>query len=73
MDEKAQPENTWRFHAGQDERWRWQQLNELGQVIEQSVIGFRSYEECVADAESRGYVFHLAAAGARSETLTRKI
>jgi hypothetical protein len=72
MRAETEPEMAWRFYADTDERWKWQRLSALGKVIDQSAIGFWSYEECVADAENNGYVFELCATGDRCETLARK-
>ena len=62
----------WRFYTDGNQRWKWQQLSVGREVITESVVGYQEYEGCVADAKSKGYVFHpsrarLAPKGAHAE------
>lgn len=47
----------WRFYTDQDQRWRWQHLAVDRTVIEESRTAYKVYEECLADARDKGYVF----------------
>ena len=62
----------WRFYTDDSQRWKWQQLSVGREVITESDTAYQEYEGCVADAKSKGYVFHpsqarLAPKGARAE------
>ena len=48
----------WRFYTDDDHRWKWQQLSVGREVITESNMAYKEYEGCVADAKSKGYVFH---------------
>ena len=48
----------WRFYTDDDHRWKWQQLSVGREVITESDLAYNEYEGCVADAKSKGYVFH---------------
>jgi hypothetical protein len=63
----------WRFYTDELHRWKWQQLSVAREVITESLAAYGEYEVCVADAQSKGYVFHpsrvrLAPKGAYAET-----
>ena len=63
----------WRFYTDDNHRWKWQQLSVSREVITESNTGYKEYEACVADAKSKGYVFHpsqarLAPKAAHAET-----
>ncbi len=55
---KAGVNLVWRFYRGPDRRWRWQHLTSEGTVIAESTGSYTSYDECRADAQGKGYVFH---------------
>ena len=48
----------WRFYTDDSQRWKWQQLSVGREVITESATAYKEYEGCVADAKSKGYVFH---------------
>ena len=48
----------WRFYTDENHRWKWQQLSVSREVITESSSAYKEYEGCVADAKSKGYVFH---------------
>ena len=48
----------WRFYTDDNHRWKWQQLSVSREVITESSSAYKEYEGCVADAKSKGYVFH---------------
>ena len=48
----------WRFYTDDNQRWKWQQLSVSREVIAESSTAYKEYEACVADAKSKGYVFH---------------
>jgi len=48
----------WRFYTDDYQRWKWQQLSVSREVITESSTAYKEYEGCVADAKSKGYVFH---------------
>jgi hypothetical protein len=48
----------WRFYTDDNRRWKWQQLSVTREVITESHTAYGEYEGCVADAKSKGYVFH---------------
>lgn len=48
---------TWRFFAGEDARWRWQQLTTDRVVIAESRLSYSTYEDCILAARSRGYTY----------------
>ena len=48
----------WRFYTDDNQRWKWQQLSVSREVITESNAAYKEYEGCVADAKSKGYVFH---------------
>ena len=48
----------WRFYTDDAHRWKWQQLSVGREVITESDLAYMEYEGCVADAKSKGYVFH---------------
>jgi hypothetical protein len=48
----------WRFYTDDNHRWKWQQLSVSREVITESNTAHKEYEACVADAKSKGYVFH---------------
>ena len=54
---EAQVNAVWRFYLGQDRKWRWQCLTMHEVVISESRAAYKDYEECVADAQDKGYVF----------------
>jgi len=56
---------TWRFYVDSGRCWHWQQLSSVGTVMDESECLLSSYEECIADAQRRGYVFHAALSGSR--------
>ncbi len=51
------PNVIWRFYVDQNHRWRWQRLLTDHTVAGESHSGFKEYDECVADAQSKGYSF----------------
>ncbi len=55
----------WRFYVDPDRRWRWQTMSADHQVIRESSTSFEDYEQCVAAAETAGYVFERAQASSR--------
>ena len=62
----------WRFYTDDLRRWKWQQLSVTREVITESHTAYVEYEGCVADAQSKGYVFHpsqvrLAPKGSHTE------
>ena len=50
---------TWRFYIDQNRLWRWQRLTAGKAVVAESEAGCKDYEDCVKNAEARGYVFQL--------------
>ena len=48
----------WRFYTDDNHCWKWQQLSVSREVITESHAAYGEYEGCVADAKSKGYVFH---------------
>ena len=52
----------WRFFAGEDTRWRWQQLSIDRAVLLESRTSYANYEKCVEAARISGYVFEAAQA-----------
>ena len=48
----------WRFYTDDKQRWKWQQLSVGREVITESDTAYKEYAGCVADAKSKGYVFH---------------
>jgi len=61
----------WRFYTDTSGRWRWQHLSMQREVIAESSKSYRDYEECLADAKDKGYVFHPARARLMSGGRTR--
>jgi hypothetical protein len=53
--EKMQVNAVWRFYLDQDRKWRWQRLTVQRVVISESNAAYLVYEQCVADAQKRGY------------------
>jgi uncharacterized protein YegP (UPF0339 family) len=51
---------TWRFYAGEDGLWRWQQLAVNQTVVAQSRTSYASYDSCIAAAQASGYQFAQA-------------
>ena len=39
-------------------RWRWQRLSILKDVISESMKSYNNYQECLDDAQGNGYVFY---------------
>lgn len=56
--EKTKANLVWRFYMDPDHRWRWQHLSVQREVISESTKSYKNYEECLADAKGKGYVFH---------------
>ena len=54
----AKLNTIWRFYRDVRGRWRWQRISVQREVIAESPTGYRTYEECLADAQASGYVFH---------------
>lgn len=52
--------SIWRFYKDQDRQWRWQRLTIDRSVIAESRAAHKQYEECVADAQGKGYVVEAA-------------
>ena len=50
----------WRFFTDANGKWKWQQLAFDKSVIEESKTPYKEYEECLADARARGYIFRPA-------------
>ena len=50
----------WRFFAGEDRRWRWQQVSIDHVVLAESRASYTDYENCVAAARVSGYVFQAS-------------
>lgn len=48
---------VWRFYVDQEGQWRWQQVAVDRSVVADSPRSFKVYDECLADAERRGYKF----------------
>jgi hypothetical protein len=46
----------WRFYQDQDRHWRWQRLTIDRSVIAESRAAHKRYEECVSDAQGKGYI-----------------
>ena len=55
----------WRFFADPDHTWRWQCLTVDHAVISESKAAHKDYEECVADAQKKGYVVQVPALGTK--------
>lgn len=53
----AAPNVIWRFYMDHNRRWRWQCLLTDHTVTAESQSGYKDYEECLADAQSKGYMF----------------
>jgi hypothetical protein len=51
--------HVWRFYTEADE-WKWQRLSVAGEVIAESAMTYKSYDDCLADARGGGYVFQAA-------------
>jgi uncharacterized protein YegP (UPF0339 family) len=49
----------WRFFRDEAKQWRWQQLKVNREMIAESQ-GFKLYEQCIADGEKNGYLFHAS-------------
>jgi len=47
----------WRFYVDPNHRWRWQCLKFDRTVATESANGYQEYEQCVADAKRKGYVY----------------
>jgi hypothetical protein len=48
----------WRFYVDPRQRWRWQHLSVQREVIAESPKSYKKYEDCLADATDKGYVFY---------------
>lgn len=48
--------SIWRFYKDQDRQWRWQCLTIDRTVIAESRAAHKQYDECIADAQGKGYV-----------------
>jgi len=51
----AQVSDVWDFKKDGDGCWRWQRQSLRHEMIEEGRTAFRKFEECVADAQRRGY------------------
>jgi hypothetical protein len=51
----------------QRDDWRWQQLDETGNVVKRSRVAFPFFLQCVADATKHGYVAEAQTAGATAK------
>ena len=47
----------WRFYSDLSHAWRWQQLSADRTVVSESHGAYKNYEQCLADAIEKGYVF----------------
>jgi hypothetical protein len=52
--------NIWRFYITADQRWKWQHLSALRELVSESPLSFESYEQCLASAQQNGYEFKPA-------------
>jgi hypothetical protein len=52
--------NVWRFYVTADQRWKWQHLSALRELVSESALSFDSYEQCLASAQQSGYEFKPA-------------
>jgi hypothetical protein len=59
--------SIWRFYVGEDRRWRWQCLSASQALIAESPTGYKEYDQCMASAKGKGYVFHPSQAKAHNE------
>ncbi|OGA37596.1 MAG: hypothetical protein A3G24_08330 [Betaproteobacteria bacterium RIFCSPLOWO2_12_FULL_62_13] len=48
--------SIWRFYKDQDRQWRWQRLSIDRAVLAESRAAHKQYDECVADAQGKGYI-----------------
>lgn len=48
--------SIWRFYKDDDRHWRWQRLSIDRAVIAESRAAHKHYDECVADAQGKGYI-----------------
>ncbi len=46
----------WRFYKDPDRQWRWQSLTIDRTVIAESRTSHKHYDDCVADAQGKGYI-----------------
>ncbi len=52
-------QNTvWRFYRDGRRRWRWQHLTAEWEVIAESSMSYKNYDECRAAARGGGYFFY---------------
>jgi hypothetical protein len=47
----------WRFYVDSEQLWRWQQLRFNTEVAAESAQGFKEYQDCVDNAQARGYCY----------------
>lgn len=50
----------WRFYQDGNQRWRWQRMSTDRTVVSECSKGHKEYDECVADAQTHGYVLEAA-------------
>ena len=52
--------SVWRFYMTAEQRWKWQHLSALRELVSESPLSFESYEQCLASAQQSGYEFKPA-------------
>jgi hypothetical protein len=50
----------WRFYIDSRNRWRWERLSMVKDVVSRSIKSHEGYDQCLADAQQCGYVFQPA-------------
>lgn len=70
--ENARENYTWRFFSNADHQWRWERLAVDGLIVEQSESSYPQYENCVANACEKGYVFLPSSSTKTQNTPPRK-
>ena len=57
---------TWRFFRDEAGLWRWQQVAVSRDVLAESHTSYAEYDDCLADAKKKGYIFAAAQERTRS-------
>ncbi len=52
--------NIWRFYTTADQRWKWEHLSALRELVAESPLSYESYEQCLKSAQQNGYEFKPA-------------
>lgn len=58
----TQVSTIWRFYMDQNKQWHWQRIGMDHTVLSESPSNYKTYENCVADAQKNGHVFQPAQA-----------